>query len=124
MLCLMFQLYSTSRIKESYKIIPIYLQTRIHFPIPNEFYIHTMNTSNIYPERTMTKAQEIRERRLQFKAQKNSEVYAKLKEIRKQLAITERQAPNSALHKGLLMLLLQTKEKLKLISQNRFIVAD
>jgi hypothetical protein len=72
----------------------------------------------------MTKAQEIRERRLQFKAQKNSEVYAKLKEIRKQLAITERQAPNSALHKGLLMLLLQTKEKLKLISQNRFIVAD
>ena len=72
----------------------------------------------------MTKAQEIRNRRLQFKAQKNSEVYARIKEIRKELAIAERQYPNSAIHKGILQLLLETKEQLKLVSQNRYIVAD
>jgi len=72
----------------------------------------------------MTKVEEIRKRRLAFNAQKGSEIYERIKEIRKELAIVEQTYPNSAIHEGILLLLLETKEKLKNIQSNRFILTD
>jgi hypothetical protein len=72
----------------------------------------------------MTKAEEIRNRRMELKAQRGSDIYNKLKEIRKELAIAERNYPNSAIHKGILQLLLETKEQLKRVQNNRFILTD
>lgn len=72
----------------------------------------------------MTKAEEIRNRRLELRAQRGSEIYNKLKEIRRELAIVERQYPNSAVHKGILQLLLETNEQLKRVQNNRFILTD
>lgn len=72
----------------------------------------------------MTKAQEIRNRRLLFKAQKDSGIYNKIKEIRKTLAIAERSFPNSDLHRAIFQQLIEAKAQLKMMKSNRFIVTD
>ena len=66
----------------------------------------------------MTITQEIRQRRLDRHARINSKPNFELKEIRKKLAIVERDYPGSALHKGLLELLELTKNELKSIKAN------
>lgn len=61
----------------------------------------------------MTKAEDIRNRRLALKARLNSDSHQKLKEIRKSLAMIERSAPNSNEHKQILDMLITESNKLR-----------